>query len=148
MIIKEHVGYESDIVYWAGLCSPSVSLTSCVSRPQASEMTLEYPGWALAMIVMLILFASLPVPIGYILSMLKSRSGGSGSSEEGGSPEVHRELYTKCSSTEQLGSNSHHRAPSEEDEARLRPVFLPLGHELYTLLPQQEDEDEEQDTGV
>lgn len=108
-------------------------------------MTLEYPGWALAMIVMLIVFASLPVPIGYIHSVLKNRSA---LAEEGGGHEVHRELYTKCSSTEQLDSNSHRRAPSEEDDGHPRTVFLPLGLEHYRLLPQREDDDEEQDTGV
>ncbi|XP_023252077.1 sodium-dependent neutral amino acid transporter B(0)AT2-like [Seriola lalandi dorsalis] len=114
----------------------------------ASEMTLEYPGWALAMIVMLIVFASLPVPVGYIHSTLKNRMVRNSGSEEGGSPEVHRELYTKCNSTEQLDSNSHHRVPSEEDEARPRTSFLPIGNEHYRLLPQQEEEEEEQDTGV
>ncbi|KAE8283062.1 Sodium-dependent neutral amino acid transporter B(0)AT2 [Larimichthys crocea] len=113
----------------------------------ASEMTLEYPGWALAMIVMLIVFASLPVPIGYIHSMLKNRRVLNTHSEEVRCQELHRELYTKCSSNEQLDSNSHHLVPSEEDEARPRTAFLPLGNEHYRLLPQQEEEDEE-DTGV
>ncbi|TKS91804.1 Sodium-dependent neutral amino acid transporter SLC6A17 [Collichthys lucidus] len=113
----------------------------------ASEMTLEYPGWALAMIVMLIVFASLPVPIGYIHSMLKNRRVLNTHSEEVRCQELHRELYTKCSSNEQLDSNSHPHVPSEEDEARPRAAFLPLGNEHYRLLPQQEEEDEE-DTGV
>ncbi|KAG8007085.1 Sodium-dependent neutral amino acid transporter SLC6A17 [Nibea albiflora] len=68
-------------------------------------------------------------------------------SEEVRCQELHRELYTKCSSNEQLDSNSHHHSPSEEDEARPRTAFLPLGNEHYRLLPQQEEEDEE-DTGV
>lgn len=122
-------------------CSVSSSL-------QASEMTLEYPGWALAMIVMLIVFASLPVPIGYIHSMLKNHWAPNTRSEEVGGQEMHRELYTKCSSTELLDSNSHHGVPSEEDEALPRTTFLPMGNEHYRLLPQQEEEDEEQDTGV
>ncbi|KAM7372158.1 hypothetical protein PAMP_009351 [Pampus punctatissimus] len=112
----------------------------------ASEMTLEYPGWALAMIVMLIVFASLPVPIGYIHSTLKNRRTPNTHSEEGSGQEMHRELYTKCSSTEQLDSNSH-QVPSEEDDAGPRTTFLPLVHEHYRLLSQQE-EDDEQDTGV
>lgn len=111
-------------------------------------MTLAYPGWALAMIVLLIVFASLPVPIGYIHSIMKSRKVLNGCPEESGTPEVHRELYTKCNSTEQLDSMSHQRVPPEEDEARTRTGFLPLGNEHYRLLPQQEEEDEEQDTGV
>ena len=112
-------------------------------------MTLEYPGWALAMIVMLIAFASLPVPIGYIHSMLKNRASNALSSEDGGGQEMHRELYTKCSSTDQLETNSHHRVLSEEDDAHPRTAFLPLGNEHYRLLSQQEEEDDdEQDTGV
>lgn len=111
-------------------------------------MTLEYPAWALAMIVMLIVFASLPVPIGYVHSMLKNRSDRNTHSEERGGQEMHRELYTKCSTTEQLDSSSQYRAPSEEDEARPRTAFLPIGSEQYQLLSQQEEEDEEQDTRV
>lgn len=117
------------------------------NQSTASEMTLEYPGWALAMIVMLIVFASLPVPIGYIHSMLKNHRTRNTSSEDAGGQEMHRELYTKCSSTDPLESSSQHRVPSEEDEAPPRTAFLPMGNEHYRLLPQQE-EDEEQDTGV
>ncbi|XP_029364013.1 sodium-dependent neutral amino acid transporter B(0)AT2 [Echeneis naucrates] len=118
------------------------------NQSTASEMTLEYPGWALAMIVMLIVFATLPVPIGYVHSTLKNRTVPNTQSEEGGGQEVHRELYTKCNSTEQLDSSSCHRVLSEEGETPPRTAFLPMGNEHYRLLPQQEDEDEEQDTGV
>lgn len=111
-------------------------------------MTLEYPGWALAMIVMLLVFASLPVPIGYIHSVLKNRIVHNTHSEERSSQEMHRELYTKCSSTEPLDSSSHHRAPSVEDEDCSRTAFLPISSEQYRLLSQQEEEDEEQDTRV
>ena len=113
-------------------------------------MTLPYPGWALAMIVMLIVFASLPVPIGYIHSMLKTRRQRNASTEEVGSQEMHREMYTKCSSTEQLDFSSH-QDPADEDEAHPRTAFvlpLSIGNEHYRLLPQQEEEDEEQDTVV
>ncbi|XP_018528257.1 LOW QUALITY PROTEIN: sodium-dependent neutral amino acid transporter B(0)AT2 [Lates calcarifer] len=118
------------------------------NQSTASEMTLEYPGWALAMIVMLIVFASLPVPVGYIHSMLKNHQVRNTHPAEGGGQELHRDLYAKCNSTEQLDSNSLLQVPSEEDEARLRTAFLPAGSEHYRLLPQQEEEDEEQDTGV
>ncbi|CAK6963245.1 sodium-dependent neutral amino acid transporter B(0)AT2 [Scomber scombrus] len=112
----------------------------------ASEMTLEYPGWSLVMIVMLIVFATLPVPIGYIHSMLKNRMAPD--SEDLNDQEMHRELYTKCSSTDQLETNSH-QLPCEEDVARPRSTFLPMGNEHYRLLSQQEEEeDEEQDTGL
>lgn len=110
-------------------------------------MTLEYPGWALAMIVLLICFASLPVPIGYVRAWLKRRHshdiGGAGVGQE-----MHRELYTKCNSAELLDSDSPVPPEAEGDAAHLRPVFLPIGSEQYRLLPQQEDEDEEEDTGV
>lgn len=122
---------------------------SVSSSHQASEMTLEYPGWALAMIVLLIVVASLPVPIGYIHFTLKNHMVRDTRSEEGSCQEVHRELYTKCSSTEQLDSNSQHRVPSEEEEAHPRTAFLPMGNEHYRLLPQQEvEDDDEQDTVV
>ncbi|XP_031176606.1 sodium-dependent neutral amino acid transporter B(0)AT2 [Sander lucioperca] len=119
------------------------------NQTTASEMTLEYPGWALAMIVLLIVVASLPVPIGYIHFTLKNHMVRDTRSEEGSCQEVHRELYTKCSSTEQLDSNSQHRVPSEEEEAHPRTAFLPMGNEHYRLLPQQEvEDDDEQDTVV
>ncbi|KAG7505135.1 hypothetical protein JOB18_024332 [Solea senegalensis] len=119
------------------------------NQSTGSEMTLEYPGWALAMIVMLIVFASLPVPIGYIHSVLKDRRLRSAHSKEGGGQEMHRELYTKCNSTEQLDSNSQCRAPTAEGERR-PSAFPPMGNELYQPLGQEEEEDdeEEQDTGV
>ncbi|XP_056262408.1 sodium-dependent neutral amino acid transporter B(0)AT2 [Pseudoliparis swirei] len=117
------------------------------NQETASEMTLEYPGWALAMIVMLIIFASLPVPIGYIYTTLKNHKTSDSQSEERSGQEMHRELYTKCSSAEQL--DFHHIIPTEEDETQPRTAFLPMGNEHYRLLSQQEEEDDdEQDTRV
>lgn len=131
----------ADFLYYPYMNAVSLSL-------QASETTLEYPGWALAMIISLIVFASLPVPIGYIRSVLISRSMRATPSPEGPGREMHRELYTHCNSTDQLESNSHH-APPQEDAGHHRIGFLPVGNEQYQLLPQQEDEEEEeQDTGV
>ncbi|XP_017283583.1 sodium-dependent neutral amino acid transporter B(0)AT2 [Kryptolebias marmoratus] len=106
------------------------------NQTSASEMTLKYPGWALAMIVLLIVFASLPVPVGYVHSTLKNRGALSAPPQEGPGQEVHRELYTKCSSTDQ--------APSSEGE-HSRIVFLPVGNEQYQLLSQQEEEEEEEE---
>lgn len=119
------------------------------SSLQGSEMSLQYPDWALAMIGMLILFATLPVPIAYIHSMLQNRRALNISSADGGGQEMHREMYTKCRSSDQLDSGSL-RFPSEQDEAQPRIGFLPLGDDHYRLLPQQEDmeDDEEEDTGV
>nr|XP_023992003.1 sodium-dependent neutral amino acid transporter B(0)AT2-like [Salvelinus alpinus] len=110
----------------------------------ASETTLEYPGWALAMLAMLILAATLPVPVGYFHSWLKNR----GMDPEGelAGQEIDRERYTKCNSRDALDSNSQH-TPSVEDDGRPRASFLPLGLDHYRLLPQQEDvEEEEEDT--
>ncbi|XP_061702036.1 sodium-dependent neutral amino acid transporter B(0)AT2 isoform X2 [Syngnathoides biaculeatus] len=114
----------------------------------ASEMTLDYPGWALVMITLLIVFASLPVPIGYIQALLQDRRLRNTDTMEGAGKEVNRDLYTKCSSVEQLEFNPQ-QANTEEDDRRPRTTFLPAGSEHYRLLPQQEElDDEEQDTGV
>lgn len=111
-------------------------------------MTLEYPGWALAMIVLLIIFASSPVLIGYIHSWIKKRRILNSRGEVVEGQEMHHDLYTKCNSTEPLDTNSHQQVPTEQEETHSRTPFLPLGNEHYRLLPQQEEEDEEEDTGV
>lgn len=41
---------------------------------QASEEYLEYPGWALAVLALLILFAMMPVPVGLIHAVLRDRT--------------------------------------------------------------------------
>lgn len=41
---------------------------------QASEVSLQYPGWALAVLSLLIIFAMLPVPLVFIHSFLKDRA--------------------------------------------------------------------------
>ncbi|XP_028267642.1 sodium-dependent neutral amino acid transporter B(0)AT2 isoform X3 [Parambassis ranga] len=118
------------------------------NQSTGSETTLEYPGWALAMIIMLIVFASLPVPFGYIHSIVKNRRARDTPSPEGGDQEMHRERYTKCSSTQQMDS-SPHQGHSQEDGVHPRTAFLPVGNEHYQLLPQEEEEEEEElDTGV
>lgn len=109
-------------------------------------MTLEYPGWALAMIITLIILASSPVPIGYLHAKLRKRDSLDTNGGEGGGQEMRRELYTKCSSTELL--DSHQQITVEEEETHPRTAFLPIGNEQYRLLPQQEEEEEEEDTGV
>ncbi|XP_028311784.1 sodium-dependent neutral amino acid transporter B(0)AT2 [Gouania willdenowi] len=119
------------------------------NQTTGSEMTLPYPGWAQTMIVLLIVFASLPVPIGYIYSMLKARRARDTPSPESAGHEMHRELYTKCSSIDQLDSSSN-LVPAEQGAAHPRTAFLSVGSEHYRLLPQQEDDDdeEEEDTGL
>lgn len=109
-------------------------------------MTLEYPGWALAMIITLIVLASSPVPIGYLHAKLRKRGSHDANGVEGRSQEMHRQLYTKCSATELL--DPHQQMPDEEEETHPRTPFLPIGNEQYRLLPQKEEEEEEEDTGV
>ncbi|XP_077075385.1 solute carrier family 6 member 16b isoform X2 [Siphateles boraxobius] len=45
------------------------------NREKASKEDLPYPGWALAVLITLIIFAFLPVPIGYVHSLLLERLG-------------------------------------------------------------------------
>lgn len=47
----------------------------CFLSPfQGSEETLPYPGWALAVLAALIIFAMMPVPLGLIHAVLKDRT--------------------------------------------------------------------------
>lgn len=51
---------------------------------QASEGHLQYPGWALAVLALLIIFAMMPVPVGLIHAYLRDRTKrASGCSENG-----------------------------------------------------------------
>lgn len=93
------------------------------------------------MLSMLIVAASLPVPVGYLLSYL--RNGGNPAVEEG-EAERPRERYSKCNSAEPE-TNNHH-SPLDENNSRPHSAFLTLGAEHYRLLPQQEDAEEEEDT--
>ncbi|KAL6476756.1 hypothetical protein MHYP_G00152550 [Metynnis hypsauchen] len=106
-----------------------------------SETSLEYPGWALLMMSMLIVTASLPVPAGYLYYLLTQRQD---QPEEAGMTEHERERYSKCYSTEPE-LNNHHPLLNEAG-SRPHSTFLPLGVDHYRPLPQQEDEDEEEDT--
>ncbi|KAJ8250965.1 hypothetical protein GJAV_G00215660 [Gymnothorax javanicus] len=101
----------------------------------AEEMTLEYPGWALAVLALLILVASLPIPVGYAHSLLTTRAGRSEGGADG--PGLEGERYAKCETAEPDQS-------AEDRDERFRPI----GGEQYQLLPQQEEEEEEEDTGV
>nr|XP_020461916.1 sodium-dependent neutral amino acid transporter B(0)AT2-like isoform X2 [Monopterus albus]XP_020461917.1 sodium-dependent neutral amino acid transporter B(0)AT2-like isoform X2 [Monopterus albus]XP_020461918.1 sodium-dependent neutral amino acid transporter B(0)AT2-like isoform X2 [Monopterus albus] len=44
------------------------------NQEKASEENLEYPGWALAVLALLIIFAMIPVPLALIHSVLKDRT--------------------------------------------------------------------------
>ncbi|XP_018590540.2 sodium-dependent neutral amino acid transporter B(0)AT2-like [Scleropages formosus] len=66
------------------------------NREEATEVRLEYPGWALGVLTILIVIASLPIPLGVLHSLLRSWLGAAptwGANAE-------RETYTKCSSVD------------------------------------------------
>ncbi|KAG7264997.1 hypothetical protein CRUP_017157 [Coryphaenoides rupestris] len=64
-----------------GLLAASL-IRMCIERPTyrawnretASEETLEYPDWALAVLSLLIIVAMLPVPLGFVHATLRSRA--------------------------------------------------------------------------
>lgn len=92
------------------------------------------------MLALLIIFASLPVPFGYIRSLLADKRG---QLQEEGGTEHHRKRYSKCSTTEPE-LNSHH-APLDEDTIRPRASFLSAAADHYRLLSQQDGEEEEEE---
>lgn len=92
------------------------------------------------MLALLIIAASLPVPFGYIHSLLTHKRG---QSQTEGGAEHHRERYSKCS-TNEPELNSHH-TPLDEDGPRPRASFLSAAADHYRLLSQQEDGEEEED---
>ncbi|XP_055050253.2 sodium-dependent neutral amino acid transporter B(0)AT2 [Misgurnus anguillicaudatus] len=108
-----------------------------------SETSLEYPDWALAMLSMLIITATLPVPIGYLISFLKNRWS---QTAEEGEAERPREHYTKCNSTDEEPNNHH--SPQNENGSQHHSTFLTRSIEHYRLIPQREDAEEEEDTVV
>ncbi|XP_076851696.1 sodium-dependent neutral amino acid transporter B(0)AT2 isoform X2 [Brachyhypopomus gauderio] len=106
-----------------------------------AETSLEYPGWALAMLCLLIVIACLPVPVAFLHSHITHRWEQAG--EDGGVAQRPR-AYSKCNSAE---FNNHH-SPLDGDGILSQSTFLPRCAEHYSLLPQQEDgeEEEEEDT--
>uniref|UniRef100_A0A4W5Q7Z8 Transporter n=1 Tax=Hucho hucho TaxID=62062 RepID=A0A4W5Q7Z8_9TELE len=117
------------------------------NRETASEMTLDYPDWALGVLAVLIIFATLPVPLGYIHSTLRNRtrrnSIGSGLGTDTGG------VYTKCSTVE---CDTPVAALLDEHLERNRipkDSPSPLAEENLRLLPQREGaEDIEDSTSV
>ena len=115
------------------------------------------------MISVLIIIPTLPVPLGYVYSILRSRGDARLRPQEGGAiggHEAHREMYTKCSSTERLDTALVEEEEEEEEEeqqrggaACSRAGFLSArSEERYKLLPQRAElgleEDQEEDTVV
>ncbi|XP_035604414.1 sodium-dependent neutral amino acid transporter B(0)AT2-like isoform X2 [Oncorhynchus keta] len=117
------------------------------NREKASEETLDYPDWALGVLAVLIIFATLPVPLGYIHSTLRNRarrnSIGSGLGTDMGG------VYTKCSTVE---CDTPVAALLDEHLERNRipkDSPSPLAEENLRLLPQREGaEDVEDSTSV
>lgn len=96
------------------------------------------------MLALLIIFASLPVPLGYIRSLITDKRG---QFQEEGGTEHHRKRYSKCSTTEPELNSNH--TPQDEDTIQPRASFLSAPADHYRLLSQQEDgegEEEEDDT--
>lgn len=97
----------------------NILLLSYIS-PQASKEDLPYPGWALAVLVTLIIVAFLPVPIGYLHSLLLDRLGQSPADAEA--------RYEPCATTDTdltpldtlhplLEENHHSRSPNGHIES-------------------------------
>ena len=149
--------------------APTITQTTTsiipTARLQASEDSLKYPGWALAMITVLIIIPTLPVPIGYVYSTLRSRGASRLRSQDAAvagcvaivGQDGHREMYTKCSSMERLDAALEEEEEEDEKQrgvaACSRVGFLSgRSEEHYQLLPQQAElemeEEQEEDTVV
>ncbi|XP_066564906.1 sodium-dependent neutral amino acid transporter B(0)AT2 isoform X2 [Amia ocellicauda] len=143
-------------------------------REQVKEVELQYPDWALAILVSLIILASLPIPIGFFRQLLIERwdrgqevsNGGVGDGDPMTFRQPHDpEAYRKCSTEpSDLSGPDPSLLPLEEEEEEEEGAggrsmvsdngFLPFvgsgegrGEEQYRLLPQEEEE-EENSTGV
>ncbi|KAJ7985034.1 hypothetical protein DPEC_G00360940 [Dallia pectoralis] len=100
------------------------------NRATASEETLEYPDWALAVLAILIISATLPIPLGYIHSTLTNRTRpNSLGSDTGG-------VYSKCNTVE---CDTPVAGPLDEQlERNGVPTDSLLAEENLRLLPQGE----------
>ncbi|KAL3967548.1 prostaglandin F2 receptor negative regulator [Sarotherodon galilaeus] len=90
--IEGMLGWRPSVVYkylWKYICLLAMlgllgatTIRMFLSRPtymswnqeKASEEYLEYPDWALAVLALLIIFATLPVPVGFIHAFLQKRN--------------------------------------------------------------------------
>ncbi|MBN3309701.1 ECT2 protein, partial [Amia calva] len=138
-------------------------------REQVKEVELQYPDWALAILVSLIILASLPIPIGFFRQLLIERwdrgqevsNGGVGDGDPMTFRQPHDpEAYRKCSTEpSDLSGPDPSLLPLEEEEEEEEGAggrsmvsdngFLPFvgsgegrGEEQYRLLPQEEEEEE------
>ncbi|KAM6964189.1 sodium-dependent neutral amino acid transporter B(0)AT2-like [Tautogolabrus adspersus] len=90
--IEVMLGWRPSVIYkylWKYICLLAMlgllgatTIQMLIKRPtyvawneeKASEVTMEYPGWALAVMAILIIFAMIPVPLGLIHAMLQDRT--------------------------------------------------------------------------
>lgn len=84
------------------------------NREKASKEVLPYPDWALAVLIMLIAVAFLPIPIGYIHSLLLERLGQSPADAEAG--------YMPCATTDLTPLDT--LPPSGGDPSSFSPLLL------------------------
>lgn len=106
---------------------------------QAAETMLEYPGWSLALLSTLILLASLPIPLGYAHALLTGPRG---------QRRAEGERYAKCSGSDPDPAPGLAPAGEDEDDGSAPSFLVPVGVERYRLLPQREEAEDEEDTGV
>lgn len=103
---------------------------------QASKEDLPYPGWALAVLVTLIVVAFLPVPIGYLHSLLLDRLGQSPADTEA--------RYEPCATTDTdltpldtlhplLEENHHSHSPNGHIESVQSSVLWESEREETTV---------------
>lgn len=89
--IEEMLGWRPPVIYkylWKYICLLSMlglllatTIRMFIKRPtymawnheKATEEYLDYPDWALAVLALLIIFAMMPVPLGFIRALLKDR---------------------------------------------------------------------------
>ncbi|XP_017209333.1 solute carrier family 6 member 16b isoform X1 [Danio rerio] len=88
---------------------------SAWNREKASKEDLPYPDWALAVLIILIIIASLPVPIGYIHSLLLERLGQSPADTEA--------RYTPCATTDADLTPLSTLPPSRDDLNSSHPLL-------------------------
>ncbi|XP_070707487.1 sodium-dependent neutral amino acid transporter B(0)AT2-like [Pempheris klunzingeri] len=90
--IEAMLGWRPHVIYkylWKYICLLAMlgllgatTIRMIITRPtymawnqeKASEEYLEYPGWALAVLALLIIFAMMPVPLGFIHAVLQDRT--------------------------------------------------------------------------
>ncbi|CAN9508541.1 unnamed protein product [Ophioblennius macclurei] len=126
--IEGMLGWRPSVVYkylWKYICLlamlgllAATTVRMFISRPtyrawnqeKASEESLEYPNWALAVMASLIMFAILPVPVGLIHALLRERSEGTTRDRENGQYSMvntDESPMTDMSKLEQTNGSAH-----------------------------------------